>query len=487
VVTQAPKRSAVIAAPAFTLSCIGLMVFMWTQFGGTIPFSAQGYRIKALFKETGLLVPNADVRIAGVNVGKVTTVQNQGVKSLVTMNIQRQYAPIPTDTQAILRQKTLLGEAYVMLSTGTGTGPKFPDGGTIPTAQIQDTQQLDQVLGSFDTPTQKSLQALLQGAFTALAGNGQNLNDAIGNLDPALNELSAVVGVLNDQQSNLQSLITNTASVLTTLGNHSADLQSLITAGDQVFSETAARDASLTATVNALPPFLSQLHTTLTTLNTTLGIAQPTLAALRPVAPLLTPAVAETIALSGPAIDLLHEAPSLLSAAQAALPSITRFSTAFKPAVDALLPAAREITPVINFLGLYSGELQAAMSNLGASLQAVAPANTTSDATGTPVGMAHYLRAVVPVNNESVFGQSVREPTNRHNSCYSPGEQNNLGTGGLLSSDCNNTSDQPQVPLLSSSGNVPCRVQPAFNWGSAAPTHPSSYYPHLTRSPLPKP
>ena len=142
-VTQAPRRSAVFAALAFTLSCIGLMIFVWTQFGGTIPFGAQGYRIHALFKETGLLVPNADVRISGVNVGKVSSVQARGVNSYVTMDLQHQYAPIPTDTRAILRQKTLLGEAYVELSAGNGVGPKFPDGGTIPTAHIEDTQALD--------------------------------------------------------------------------------------------------------------------------------------------------------------------------------------------------------------------------------------------------------------------------------------------------------------------------------------------------------
>ena len=425
------------------------------------------------------------MRIAGVNVGKVTTVQNRGVNSLVTMDIQRQYAPLPKDTQAILRQKTLLGEAYVMLSTGTATGPKFADGATIPTSQIQDTQQLDQVLGSFDTPTQKNLQALLQGTFTAIGGRGQDLNDTIGNLDPTVQELTAVVGVLNDQQQNLQSLINNTGTVLSTLGNHSADLTSLITAGDQVFATTAARNASLTATVNALPPFLTQLRSTLPVLDTTLGIAQPTLATLRPVARLLPPALAETIALAEPATSLLAQAPGLFNAAETALPSITRFSNALGPALDAVLPAAREITPVINFLGLYSGELQAAMSNLGASLQAVAPANTTSDATGAPVGTAHYLRAVVPINDESVFGQSVREPSNRHNAYYSPGEQNNLATG-LLSSDCNNTSNPRQVPLLTGSGNVPCKVQPAFNWGSNAPTNPLSYYPHLTRAPVPK-
>ena len=50
-VTQAPRRSALLAALAFTLSCVGLIVFVWTQFGGTIPFSPEGYRVTAEFRE----------------------------------------------------------------------------------------------------------------------------------------------------------------------------------------------------------------------------------------------------------------------------------------------------------------------------------------------------------------------------------------------------------------------------------------------------
>ncbi len=252
-VTQAPKRSAVFAALAFTLSCVGLIIFVWTQFGGTVPLAPQGYRINALFKETGLLVPNADVRISGVNVGKVANVQARGVYSYVTMDIQHQYAPIPVDTRAILRQKTLLGEAYIALSTGNGAGPKFRDGETIPSTQIGDTQALDQVLGSFDKQTQQNLQALLSGTGLALAGRGQDLNNAFGNLGPAVTELGAVVGELNQQQGNLQSLINNGATVLSTIGERSGDVRTLVTAGDQVLSATAARDAALNASVNSLP------------------------------------------------------------------------------------------------------------------------------------------------------------------------------------------------------------------------------------------
>ena len=66
-----------LAAIGFTLSCIGLMIFVWTQFGGTVPFAPQGYRVHVMFKETGLLVPRADVRISGVNVGRVTGVRTE--------------------------------------------------------------------------------------------------------------------------------------------------------------------------------------------------------------------------------------------------------------------------------------------------------------------------------------------------------------------------------------------------------------------------
>jgi virulence factor Mce-like protein len=476
-VTQAPKRSAVLAALAFTLSCVGLIIFVWTQFGGTIPFSAKGYRVHALFKETGLLVPNADVRVSGVNVGKVATVQASGLNSYVTMDIEPQFAPIPVDTRAILRQKTLLGEAYVELSTGNRRGPKLRDEGTLPHSQIENTQALDQVLGSFDRPTQLNLQALLNGTAEALAGQGQALNDAIGNLDPAVTEFGAVVGELNQQQGNLRQLINSGATVLTTIGQRSHDLQSLIRAGDQVLGATAARDRALVATVDALPPFLAQLRPTLVKLGGTLQIAGPSLAALRPVAPLLTPALSELIQLSGPAVTLLHEAPSLLSAADRALPAMRRFTLAFKPAVDAILPAARELAPIISFVGAYHRELIGAMANLSADLQAQASANTTSSALGIPAGTAKYLRAISMLGRESVYGQSTREPTTRQNTYYAPGELYNLIKGGLLAATCNNTSNASQVPL--SLGNVPCRLQPPYHWGHGIL---SAYYPHVRRA-----
>ncbi len=114
------------------------------------------------------------------------------------------------------------------------------------------------------------------------------------------------------------------------------------------------------------------------------------------------------------------------------------------------------------------------MGNLAADLQAKSVAATSS-------GSASYLRAASVLGPESIYGQTVREPNSRSNPYFSPGELANVGKGGLLSANCNNTGNVSQVPLAHS--NVRCRVQPPFNWGNGILT---SYYPHLTQAKVPK-
>jgi phospholipid/cholesterol/gamma-HCH transport system substrate-binding protein len=478
-VTQAPARSRIAIAMAFILSCVGLIIFVWTQFGGAIPFAAQGYTIKAVFTESGLLVPGADVRISGITIGRVTGVQAEGVKSLVTIGVQHQYAPVPVDTRAILREKTLLGEGYVELSWGNRNGPKLHDGETIPNSQVESTQQLDQVLDSFNTQTQHNLQALLDGTYAALYGRGEDLNDAVGNLAPTVTYAGEVVDDLDRQRPSVKRLISNTATVLTAVGDRSGDLQSLITAGDQVLSATAARDTQLTDTVDALPPFLTQLRSTLGTLNTTLGLANPTLTQLLPVGSLLKPALSDVLRLAGPAIRLLHQAPGLVNAADGALPSITTFADAFRPAVKAILPATEDIVPIITLLSQYKNELVGAMANVAAATEATAPADTTQVIGGVPAGTAHYGRVLPPLNSEMFFGQSERPPSNRHNAYIAPGGWTGWATG-LPASDCNNLHDTNQVPVLTGN-NIPCVASKGFTFDGL-----TQYYPHVTAAQPPK-
>ena len=128
--TRAPSRGQILVALGFALSCFGLVLFLWVAFGGPIPLTPKSYSFEVPFPQAGQLAQEADVRISGVSVGKVKDiVLTDNDKAEATIELNDRYAPIPSDTRAILRQKTLLGETYVELSPGTDTAPPLPEGG----------------------------------------------------------------------------------------------------------------------------------------------------------------------------------------------------------------------------------------------------------------------------------------------------------------------------------------------------------------------
>ena len=62
--SRSGPRLAVTAA--FALSCIGLLLFLWVSFGGTIPLGAQGYRVNVSFPSAQDLATQAMPNAASV-------------------------------------------------------------------------------------------------------------------------------------------------------------------------------------------------------------------------------------------------------------------------------------------------------------------------------------------------------------------------------------------------------------------------------------
>ena len=177
---QRPSNLAVLTMVGFTASCVGLLIFLWISFGGTLPFNAQGYRFSVEFNQATELASNAEVEIAGVTVGHVTSVgldHSNGLTRAV-IQIDHQYVPRPAGTRAILRQKSLLGETYVQLSAGNPHGPKLRDGATLPPGQVAPTVQLDQILNTFDPRTRAAFATWMQQGGIALSNRGQQFNAA---------------------------------------------------------------------------------------------------------------------------------------------------------------------------------------------------------------------------------------------------------------------------------------------------------------------
>src|SRR5215207_393470 len=189
---QAPTFGRLSAMAIFALSCFGLLLFLWLAFGGAIPLKPKGYRFQTSFAEATQLAQEADVRISGVPVGKVKTIEpdKRNGRSLVTLELESRYAPLPADSRAILRQKTLLGETYVELTPGSGRGKKVPEGGVLAESQISPTVELDEIFRSFDERTRRNFQVWMQSQSQAIDGRGRDLNDAFGNLGPFADDAS---------------------------------------------------------------------------------------------------------------------------------------------------------------------------------------------------------------------------------------------------------------------------------------------------------
>src|ERR671916_2240066 len=144
---QAPTTGRLLVMVGFALSCFALLLFLWLAFGGPIPLKPKGYQVDVSFSEGTQLAVEADVRISGVPVGKVKTVEAnaESGRSTARIEMEERFAPIPCDTKAILRQKTLLGETYVELTPGDGQGCMVKEGGSIPTGQVSSTVELDEI------------------------------------------------------------------------------------------------------------------------------------------------------------------------------------------------------------------------------------------------------------------------------------------------------------------------------------------------------
>src|SRR3954463_1323606 len=123
-----PSVAQLLTMVVFALTCFGLLLFLWLSFGGPIPLKPKGYRVQVAFPEATTLAQEADVRIAGVSVGKVRKLDiDRGPnRTLATLELDSAYAPLHGDAKAILRQKTLLGETYVQLAPGRGA--PIPEG-----------------------------------------------------------------------------------------------------------------------------------------------------------------------------------------------------------------------------------------------------------------------------------------------------------------------------------------------------------------------
>ena len=255
----APSLPRVLTMVVFALSCFGLLLFLWLSFGGPVPLKPVGYRFQVAFPEATTLAEQADVRIAGVSVGKVTekSLDRGRNRTLAVLELKAKYAPLRADARAILRQKTLLGETYVELTPGTSRRT-IADGGRLPDGRVADAVQLDEIFDAFDPGTRQAFRTWQQDLAEGGKGRGRDINDALGTLPGFARDGTDLLAVLDSQKGATQRLVRNTGVVFGALNENEAQLRNLITSSAEVFDATASQNDALAETFRIFPTFLDE-------------------------------------------------------------------------------------------------------------------------------------------------------------------------------------------------------------------------------------
>lgn len=419
------SRFGILAMVGFTAACVGIVLFLWVAFGGSTPLRAESYRFHIEFREAGQLTQEADVRISGVNVGKVKSKEanpRTGVTD-TTIELQDQYAPIPVDTQAVLRQKTLLGETYVELAPGVGGGTRMlPDGGTLPAGAVSPTVELDEIFRAFDPDTRRAFSNWMDSQGRAVGRRGAALNAALANLTPFAQGSEDVIRILRRQDVATRTLVRDTGEVFGALSERRGQLRGLIESSNRVFETTAARDDQLAQAFVALPTFLRETRATTTRLTGFAARTDPLVTQLRPAARELSPTLISLQALAPDLRGLLEDLDPLIEVSRTGLPALERTLDDTKPLLARLEPYLRNLQPVFSYLGLYKREIAAFFALDAASTQV----------TDIPPGSTrplHYLRTTNPLNPENLAAYPRRLPSNRSNPYTEPGGYDQLARG----------------------------------------------------------
>lgn len=428
-IKKPPTLFQTIILAGFVLSCFGLLLFLWLSFGGATPLRSKSYRVYVPFDEATQLADQADVRVSGVPIGNVVTTEpdlEDGL-AIAEISIDPEFAPIPANTRATLRAKTLLGETYVEFTPGDSEGPTLPEGGNLPRAQVADSVQLDEILRTFDPETRQSFSTWMIDSSQAVAGRGESLSSSIGQLEEFFSGFDQVFRVLDSQEQAVQRLFANGATTFRALSRRQGELRGLIRSSNQLVQTTASRDQDIIDLFQAWPTFLEESRLTVARLRTFSEQADPLFVQLTPAAKELSPTLIQIGKLAPDLDRFLQGLRPVIARADRAFPALQRlFADKFPPLLEALderfLP---DFNPFLEVITAYRHELTALLGNVAAGT------NATYADPGGRNAKVKYFRAVPTLGPDTFATYPGRTANNRSNAYTDPEAYSRLGSGLL--------------------------------------------------------
>jgi virulence factor Mce-like protein len=223
--------------------------------------------ITAFFDETVGVYAGSDLRILGVTVGTIDSVQPQGKQVKVVMTVDDGIT-VPADADAVVVSPSVVSDRYIQLAPAYTGGPRMPNNATIPIGRTQTPVELDQLYSTLDE------------LATALGPNGANANGALSNLlnvgaatlggngaalGNVIQQLGAATRTLSGSQDNLFQTIDSLQQFTTMLKDNNNQVRSVTQQLASVSGFLADDRQDLGAALNQLADALGQVQNFIST------------------------------------------------------------------------------------------------------------------------------------------------------------------------------------------------------------------------------
>jgi phospholipid/cholesterol/gamma-HCH transport system substrate-binding protein len=376
----------ILAAAAFAL--VGL---------GAADDRGGDYKVRAIFDNAGFVIPGEDVKVAGVRVGSIDSIDvTDDFKAAVVLDITDPgYQDFRQDASCIVRPQSLIGERFVEceLTETRAPGEEAPpaleqiDEGDgegqylLPVERNGKAVDIDLINNIMREPEQERLSIILSDLGIGVAGRGKDLSEVIRRADPALKEIDEVLKILAEQNRVLADLARDSDTVLAPLARERARVSGAIENSSEVAQATAERSDDLEADLERLPPFLRELRPTMVRLGALSDEMTPVLTDLGEVAPDINRMILEL----GP----------FSRAATTSLDSLGEMTETGTPAVRAARPVVADLR-----------QLAAAVRPVGADARRVLESFQRTD--GIERFMDYIFFQVAAINGFDSFGHYLR-------------------------------------------------------------------------------
>jgi phospholipid/cholesterol/gamma-HCH transport system substrate-binding protein len=354
---------------AFVLAIAALTGYLYAQAGGYIPgfTRTRDYRVSMDADTVANIVPFADVRTAGVPVGKVASVSRvDGQRVRLELALDEVATPVHQGATVQISEKALTGQPMVRLVDGTG--PALPSGSVLPPSAVKPAVQLRDVLAGLDKPTRdalggvvRSLSQSTDGREKDLSGVMAGLSDIGANGDTALDALAA-------QSEDLEQVSRQLRQIFDALDTGQGQIAQLVSSADRLTAATAGQRPALEATMRKLPPVLDSATEASGDIADLSDALAPVAADLHRAAPDLNAALDQ---LPDASHDLRQLLPPLRAVLDAAPPTLHRLPDfgkqareTFPPAIDLL----RDLNPALRYLKPYGREIATTFVNFGGGM-----------------------------------------------------------------------------------------------------------------------